>query len=87
MAGMRAVPGLVDVDTTLSVRQPELRVQIDREKASDFGINVREHRRPPCAPWSAASRSRKFKEEQEQYDVWLRAELPNRDDPQAPSAT
>jgi len=82
MAGMRAVPGLVDVDTTLSVRQPELRVQINRQKASDFGIDV--------AAIASTLRTlvggepvTKFKEEQEQYDVWLRAQLPNRDDPQA----
>ena len=40
MATMRAIPGIVDVDTTLSVRQPELRVQINRQKASDLGIKV-----------------------------------------------
>ena len=82
MAGMRAIPGIVDVDTTLSVRQPELRVQINRQKASDFGIKVQDI--------AAALRTlvggepvTKFKEEQDQYDVWLRAQLPNRNDPHA----
>jgi HAE1 family hydrophobic/amphiphilic exporter-1 len=79
MAGMRAIPGIVDVDTTLSVRQPELRVHINRQKASDFGIKVQDV--------AAALRTlvggepvTKFKEDQDQYDVWLRAQLPNRDD-------
>src|SRR5262249_19104604 len=41
MEQMRTAGGFVDVDTTLSVRQPELRVDISREKASIFGIQVR----------------------------------------------
>lgn len=40
IARMRDVPGFVDVDTTLSVRQPELRALIDRKKASEFGIQI-----------------------------------------------
>ena len=39
---MRRRPGFVDVDTTLSVRKPELRVAIDRERASDLGLRVEE---------------------------------------------
>src|SRR5262249_30839584 len=31
----------VDVDTSLSLRKPELRVLIDRERASDLGVPVR----------------------------------------------
>jgi HAE1 family hydrophobic/amphiphilic exporter-1 len=38
MNRMRARQGLVDVDSTLSNRKPELRVEIDREKASQFGL-------------------------------------------------
>ena len=33
-----AKAGLADLDTTLSLRKPELQVAIDRERASDFGI-------------------------------------------------
>src|SRR5207244_3402730 len=36
MDRMRNEVGLVDVDSTLSNRKPELQVQIDREKASQF---------------------------------------------------
>src|SRR5207253_4032322 len=32
--------GIVDVDTTLSNRKPELQVQIDRPKAAHFGLRV-----------------------------------------------
>jgi HAE1 family hydrophobic/amphiphilic exporter-1 len=37
---LRQVPGLVDVDTTLSNRKPELQVRIDRDKANQFGISI-----------------------------------------------
>ena len=82
MAGMRAIPGIVDVDTTLSVRQPELRVQINRQKASDFGIKVQDIA-ATLRTLVGGEPVTKFKEEQDQYDVWLRAQLPNRDDPHA----
>jgi HAE1 family hydrophobic/amphiphilic exporter-1 len=35
-----AIPGLVDVDTTLRVNKPELRVMIDRERAADLGVDA-----------------------------------------------
>jgi HAE1 family hydrophobic/amphiphilic exporter-1 len=79
---LRQAEGFVDVDTTLSVRQPEMRVHIDRERASDFGIEI--------ADIAATLRTlvggeavTKFKEGQDQYDVWLRAQRPFRNDADA----
>jgi multidrug efflux pump len=37
-----AVPGLVDVINTLDAGQPELRVRVDRERASLFGVSTAE---------------------------------------------
>lgn len=34
------IPGLVDVDTTLRLTKPELRVTIDRERAADLGVDA-----------------------------------------------
>ena len=34
------LPGIVDVDTTLEVGKPEVRVFIDRDKAADLGVDV-----------------------------------------------
>lgn len=34
------MPGLVDIDTTLRVNNPELRVVIDRERAADLGVDA-----------------------------------------------
>ena len=69
---LRARGGLADLDTTLSLRKPEVQVAVDREAASDLGIPL----------FSIADTIRvliggmpvtNFKVGSEQYDVWLRA--------------
>jgi len=72
MAGMRAMPGMVDVDTTLAVRAPELRLRIDREKASDLGLDVQDVA-ATVQTYIAGQPVSKFKEGDQQYDIWLRA--------------
>ena len=37
---VRATPGAVDVENSLETSKPEVRVSIDRDKASDLGVNV-----------------------------------------------
>src|SRR5262245_30105939 len=71
--GMKTLPGLVDVDTTLAVRMPELRLLIDREKASDQGINVQDIA-ATVQTFIAGQPVSKFKEADQQYDIWLRAD-------------
>ena len=39
------LPGIVDVDTSLEMGKPELKVFIDRDKAADLGVDVASHRR------------------------------------------
>ena len=73
MAGMRRVPGLVDVDTALAVRSPELRLVVDREKASDLGVSV-EDIAATVQTYVGGEPVSKYKETDEQYDIWLRAE-------------
>ena len=75
---MRQQPEYVDVDTSLSLRKPELRVKIDREKASDLGIPVQTIA-STLNVLVGGEPVTKYKELDEQYDVWLRAELPYRD--------
>ncbi|MBI2361110.1 MAG: efflux RND transporter permease subunit, partial [Deltaproteobacteria bacterium] len=82
IAQMRRIPGLVDIDTTLSVRTPELRTHIDRQKASEFGIQV-EDIASALQTYVGGEPISKYKEEDEQFDVWLRATKDKRDDPQA----
>jgi len=40
MTAMRQTPGLVDVDSSLNVGNPELQVRVNRDKASDLGVAV-----------------------------------------------
>jgi hydrophobic/amphiphilic exporter-1 (mainly G- bacteria), HAE1 family len=79
-ARMQADGGFVDVDTTLSVRKPELRAVIDRERASELDIQV-EDIAQTLGLFVGGEPVSKYKEEDEQYDVWLRAAKAQRDDP------
>src|SRR5436309_13348477 len=81
MTGMRRLPGLVDVDTSLAVRTPELRLMIDRDKASDLGVNVQDVA-ATVQTYVAGQPVSKYKEADEQYDIWLRAEPGKRRTPQ-----
>jgi hydrophobic/amphiphilic exporter-1 (mainly G- bacteria), HAE1 family len=65
--------GIVDLDTTLSLRKPEVQVAIDREAASDLGVPVGTIADTLRVLVGGLPVS-KFREGDEQYDVWLRAE-------------
>jgi len=80
MAGMEKVPGFVDVDSTLALRKPEIRVHIDRKKAADLGLRV-EDIAGTLRTLVGGEPVSKYKEGDEQYDVWLRASRVDRDDP------
>jgi HAE1 family hydrophobic/amphiphilic exporter-1 len=82
MGKLRAIPGLVDVDTTLSLRKPEVQVAIDRDRASDLGIPVQAIANSLNILVGGQIVSR-YKEGTEQYDVWLRADKPFRATPQS----
>jgi hydrophobic/amphiphilic exporter-1 (mainly G- bacteria), HAE1 family len=73
IAKLKSEPGLVDLDTTLSLRKPEVQVVIDREAASDLGVpvgTIADSLRVLVGGLPVS----KFREGDEQYDVWLRAE-------------
>ena len=38
----RGIPGLINVDSNLKLNKPELQVEIDRNRASDLGVSVRD---------------------------------------------
>ena len=82
MERMRANKDIVDIDTTLYNRKPELQVQIDRVKTSQFGFRV--------ADIAATLRTLvggemvgTYKEADDQYDVWLRADVRHRNTKEA----
>ncbi len=70
---MRQRGGFVDVDTSLSLRKPELRIVPNRERASDLGVSI-EAIASTANILVGGEPVAKFKEFDEQYDVWLRAE-------------
>ena len=73
IAELRREGGIVDLDTTLSLRKPEVQVVIDREAASDLGVPVGTIADTLRVLVGGLPVS-KFREGDEQYDVWLRAE-------------
>jgi HAE1 family hydrophobic/amphiphilic exporter-1 len=74
---MRKIPGVVDVDSTLTKRSPELQVEIDRQRASDLGVRTGEVALSLRALVGGAKIAR-FQEGAEQYDVWVRVEQKHR---------
>jgi HAE1 family hydrophobic/amphiphilic exporter-1 len=77
VAEMRKVKGMVDVDTSLSNRKPEVRVYVDRRKASDLGVQV-QNVASSLNVFVGGEKVGKYREGADQYDVWLRADLPYR---------
>ena len=77
---MRNDPNLVDPDRTLLPGKPELRVDIDRQRAADLGITVSSIAET-LNFLMAGQEVTTFNEGQEQYDVVLRAAEEYRRDP------
>jgi HAE1 family hydrophobic/amphiphilic exporter-1 len=82
VAHLGQIRGFVDVDTTLSVRKPELRAIIDRQKASEFGVRVEEIA-SALSTLVGGERVSRYQEGGEQYDVWVQARAADRDDPES----
>ncbi len=68
---VRSTPGAVDVENSLETSKPEVRIQIDREKASDLGVNVGLIATTARAMVDGYVAT-KFQEGDEQYDVRVR---------------
>jgi HAE1 family hydrophobic/amphiphilic exporter-1 len=84
---LRANPGLTDVDTTLALRKPELRVEVNRERASDLGVSI-ETVAATLRTLVGGQIVSDFRDNSvgELYDVWLRAHGVDRSDPAAVQA-
>ncbi len=77
---MKSHKHYVDVDTSLSFRKPELRILPLRERASELGVSIQSISTTANVLVGGEPVS-KYKEADQQYDVWLRAERGFRDDP------
>ena len=75
---LRSDPAYTDVDTSLLLRKPELRIYPNREKAADLGVTVRAIAET-LQVLVGGTDVTQYKELDEQYDVWLRADLAGRD--------
>ncbi len=82
IAKMKSTRGMVDVDSTLSNRKPELRVDIDREKASQFGLQIQDIA-DTLRTLVGGEIVGTFRENDDLYDVWLRADPKNRNTQEA----
>jgi HAE1 family hydrophobic/amphiphilic exporter-1 len=68
---MRAVPGLLDVEASLSLNNPELQVKIDRQRASDLGVRAADVAGAVRLMISGEDQISTYKEGDEQYLVTL----------------
>ncbi len=75
---LRKSPEVVDVDTSVSARKPELQVEIDRDRAADLGVDAATVS-STLAILVRGEPVTTFKDGDEQYDVWLRARVVQRD--------
>jgi HAE1 family hydrophobic/amphiphilic exporter-1 len=74
--------GIVDVDTTLKLNKPELRVEIDRARAADLGVDSTDIATALRLMVGGEDRASRFRDESinEDYDVQLRLNEKDRSD-------
>ena len=77
------IPGIVDADTTLKLDKPELRVAIDRERAADLGVDAQDLAGALRLMVGGDQEVTRYRDPlvQDDYDVQLRLEAADRDDP------
>jgi len=77
---LRSTPGAVDVDTSLEEGKPEVRVHINRDKASDLGVSVGSIA-TALRTMVAGQVVSSYREGDDRYDVRLRVEKDYRSGP------
>jgi multidrug efflux pump len=75
-------PGFVQVDTDLRLNKPEVRLEVNRERAADMGVSVDAIARTVETMLGGRSVTR-YKREGEQYDVVLQTQADQRSTPDA----
>ena len=68
---IRNIPGLLDVEASVSLNSPELQVKIDRGRASDLGVRASDVAGAVRLMISGEDQISTYKEGDEQYDVTL----------------
>ena len=80
MERVRTIPGLADVDTNYEATQPELRVNIDRARAADLGVNI-DSLASSMRVLVGGEEVSKFRDGDDQYAVRLRLDEQFRNNP------
>jgi len=80
LAEARKFPGLINLDSDLKLNQPQLSVQVDREKAADVGVPVAVIGRT-LETLLGGRQVTRFKREGKQYDVIVQVETGQRRNP------
>jgi HAE1 family hydrophobic/amphiphilic exporter-1 len=70
---LRAIPGAVDVDTSLVTGNPEIEATVNRRKAADLGVNVMDVAQAAQLLVGGVKVSR-YEEEGNEYDILVRAD-------------
>ncbi len=74
-------PGFVQVDTDLRLNKPEIKLEVDRERAADMGVSVEAIART-VETVLGGRRVTRFKRDGEQYDVIVQTSASGRDAPE-----
>ena len=74
-------PGFVQVDTDLRLNKPEIRMDVDRERAADMGVSVEAIARTVQTMLGGRTVTR-YKKDGEQYDVVVQTEGTQRSTPE-----
>ena len=73
-------PGFIQVDTDLRLNKPEIKMEVDRERAADMGVSVEAVARAVETMLGGRQVTR-YKREGEQYDVIVQTNTTDRDTP------
>jgi HAE1 family hydrophobic/amphiphilic exporter-1 len=71
MDEVRKIPGIVDVTSNINLNRPEFQIKIDRQAASDLGVEIGDVARAVRLMISGTDQISSYKEGDQQYDVTM----------------
>ncbi len=80
---LSAVPGVADLDTTYEPGKPEIRVNVNRDKAADLGVSLASVATALRTLVGGDEQATTYREGDDRYDVLLRVQKEFRDSPQS----
>jgi HAE1 family hydrophobic/amphiphilic exporter-1 len=80
LAKVREIDGVTDADSSFEATQPELRINVDRQRAADLGVSL-DTLSSTMSTLIGGEEVSKYKEGDEQFSVRMRLDEPFRNDP------